>query len=104
MSDRVSLYLKRLEENENNLLTRFSLAQAYFESGDYKNSIEHLDICVSKRGDWMVAFLLLAKALIANGKKSDARSPLEKTILLAQEQGHEDPEEEAKTLLAECSG
>ncbi len=104
MSDRVSLYLKRLEENKGSLLNRFSLAQAYFETGDYQNAIEHLYICVKQRDDWMLAFLLLGKALIANGQKKDACSPLEKTIFLAQDQGHDDPGEEAKNLLAECSG
>ena len=103
MSDRISFFLKRLEESEGNLLNRFSLAQAYFESGDYDHSIKHLNICVTERKDWMFAFLLMAKAFLALEKFEDARAALEKTIFLAKDQGHEDPEEEAKELLQECS-
>ena len=80
MSDRISFFLKRLEESEGNLLNRFSLAQAYFESGDYDHSIKHLSICVTERKDWMFAFLLMAKAFLALQKFEDARAALEKTI------------------------
>ena len=103
MSDRIALFLDKLEGNPESLLNRFSLAQAYFENGNYEDAIVHLTICTSKRNDWMVATLLLGKALIESGQKKEACIPLRQTILLARDKGHEDPEQEAVLLLAECT-
>ena len=102
MSERISLYLEKLAKNPDNLLNRFSLAQVYYETGEYEESILHLRTCFEKRNDWMMVALLLGKALIAVEQKEAACEPLKQTITLAQEQGHEDPEHEARTLLAEC--
>jgi Flp pilus assembly protein TadD len=102
MSERISLFLDKLEENPDSLLHRFSLAQAYFEGGSYEQAIIHLTICINKRSDWMMASLLLGKALVETGQKKEARVPLKQTIILARNQGHEDPEQEAKLLLVEC--
>jgi len=51
----------------------------------------------------MVASLLLGIALIESGQKKEACIPLRQTIVLARDQGHEDPEQEAALLLAECT-
>ena len=102
MSERIALFLDKLEHNPDSLLNRFSLAQAYFESGNYEQAIIQLTICIEKRTDWMLASLLLGKALIESGKKDEASVILKQTIILARKQGHEDPEQEAKLLLAEC--
>jgi tetratricopeptide (TPR) repeat protein len=103
MSERTNFYLEKLKGNPENLLNRFSLAQTYYESGEYEQAIDHLTICFERREDWMMASLLLSKALIAVGQKQEARQPLEQTIILAREQGHDDPEEEAKALLLQCA-
>jgi hypothetical protein len=50
----------------------------------------------------MMATLLLGKALVETGQKKEACVPLRQTIILARNQGHEDPEQEAKLLLSEC--
>ena len=102
MSERISLFLDKLEENPYSLLNRFSLAQAYFEGGNYEQAIIHLTKCINKRSDWMMATLLLGKALVETGQKKEACVPLRQTIILARNQGHEDPEQEAKLLLSEC--
>ena len=102
MSERISLFLDKLEGNPDSLLHRFSLAQAYFENGNYEQAIIHLTICITQRRDWMMASLLLGKALVETGQKKEACVPLRQTIILARNQGHEDPEQEAKLLLAEC--
>ena len=102
MSERIRLYLEKLADNPDNLLNRFSLAQVYYETGEYEEAILHLRICFEKRNDWMMVTLLLGKALIAVEQKEAACLPLQQTITLAKNQGHEDPEHEARTLLAEC--
>jgi Tfp pilus assembly protein PilF len=103
MSERISLFLKKLEKNQGNLLNRFSLAQAFFEEGQYEQAIPHLKECVNGRPDWMMAYLFLAKSYIASDQKSFARESLEVTIKLAQDQDHEDPRDEARALLEEIN-
>jgi tetratricopeptide (TPR) repeat protein len=102
MSERISLYQEKLDKSPGNILFRFSLAQAYYEEADYQNAIHHLKVCLNERKDWMMALLFLGKSLIASGQKTEAREILNQTITVAQDQGHEDPEEEAKHLLSEC--
>ena len=63
MSERISLYLEKLAKNPDNLLNRFSLAQVYYETGEYEEAILHLRICFEKRNDWMMVTLLLGNAL-----------------------------------------
>ncbi len=104
MSERINLYIEKLKGNPENLLNRFSLAQTYYESGEYEQAIHHLKICFEKREDWMMVSLLLSKALLAVGQKQEALHSLEQTIILARDQGHEDPEVEAKALLLQCAG
>jgi tetratricopeptide (TPR) repeat protein len=103
MSDRISFFLQKLKENPHNLLNKFSLSQAYFESGAYGEAIPHLESCIQGRNDWMMAYLLLGKSYIANDQEELAVKPLECTIKLAIEQNHEDPEIEARNLLSEIS-
>jgi len=102
MSERSSLFRKKLEENPHNPLFRFSLAQALFEEGSLTESINELQSCLKERPDWMIASLLLGKAKIKAGELEEARTILETTLKIAQEQNHEDPEEEARALLLEC--
>ena len=84
MSERISLFLDKLEENPDSLLNRFSLAQAYFEGGSYEQAIIHLTIFINKRSDWMMASLLLGKALVETGQKKEARVPLKQTFIHAR--------------------
>ena len=48
MSERISLFLKKLEKNQGNLLNRFSLAQAFFEEGQYEQAIPNSTLKVLK--------------------------------------------------------
>ena len=102
MSERSSLFRKKLEAHPHNPLFRFSLAQALFEEGSLTECMNELQSCLKERPDWMIASLLLGKAKIKAGNQEDARTVLEATIKMAQEQNHEGPEEEARSLLSEC--
>ena len=102
MSDRCSLFRKKLEENPDNHLFRFILSQALFEEGNLAECMEELQVCLERRPDWMIAALLLGKAKIKAGSLEEARRILEATVKMAQEQDHEGPEEEARSLLSEC--
>jgi hypothetical protein len=49
----------------------------------------------------MMARILLGKALLSLGRKTEARPWLEEALQLAVEQSHEDPERELRALLAD---
>ena len=102
MSERSSLFRKKLEAHPHNPLFRFSLAQALFEEGSLTDCMNELQFCLKERPDWMIASLLLGKAKIRAGELGEARKILETTIKIAREQNHEDPEQEARALLLEC--
>lgn len=85
-------------ENE---MFRFSLAQALLREGQPADAVPHLESCANKKADWMMARILLGKALLVLGRKADARAWLEQALQLAVEQNHEDPERELRGILAE---
>jgi predicted Zn-dependent protease len=85
-------------ENE---MFRFSLAQALLREGRPMDALEHLEFCARKKADWMMARILLGKALVALGRRTEAKPWLEQALQLAVEQRHEDPERELRALLAE---
>lgn len=80
---------------------RFSLAQALLKADRTEEALPHLQRCVEKRSDWMIPRILLGKALLLLGRKSEAQSWLELALALAIEQSHEDPERELRALLKE---
>lgn len=93
-----------VDQQPENELFRFSLAQALIEEGRPADAIPHLQRCAAKKADWMVPRILLGKALLATGRRDDARRLLEEALRLAIEQQHEDPEAEVRALLAELGG
>jgi len=89
-----------VEKNPDNELFRFSLAQALLKENRLPEAEPHLRLCIAKRPDWMVAWILLGKALLELGSTTEARSILEEALRLAVEQNHEEPEAELRSLLA----
>ena len=85
-------------ENE---LFRFSLGQALVEEGRASDAIPHLRFCVARRADWMMARILLGRALLSTGDKTAARPILQEALDLAIAQNHETPEAELRALLAD---
>lgn len=94
-------YRSRLEGDPTNILFRFSLGQALFEENNFKEAADHLARCVERRPDWMVAEILLGKALLADGDREASQHHLRHALKLAREQNHEGPEEELTHLLGE---
>ena len=89
-----------LQLDPENTMFRFSYGEALFDEKNYANCLKHLEFCVEKKSDWMIPHILLGKALIAMERNAEAIPHLEKALILAQEQNHEDPETEVKALLA----
>ncbi len=93
-----------VSQQPGNELFRFSLAQALTEEGRPADAIPHLELCAAKRADWMVARILLGKALLGVGRRDEARRRLEEALHLAVEQHHEEPEAELRGLLQDLAG
>jgi len=98
-SDRVAKAQKLYEKFPDNDLSRFNLAQAYFDAGDYTNAAEHLRPLYAKKPDWMVVHILLGKCLLAAGEPAQAKPILEHALQLAIAQHHDGPREELTELL-----
>lgn len=88
-----------VSKNPDNELFRFSLAQALIEDGQHADAIPHLDFCIAKKDDWMMAEILKGKALLTLDRPAEARPVLEHALHLAVEQHHEAPEAELRKLL-----
>ncbi|MGB0264062.1 MAG: molecular chaperone DnaJ [Opitutales bacterium] len=96
-----ALFRPKVENNPDNMLFRFSLAQALYDEGASDASIPHLERCASSRDDWMLPRILLGKALLANNETARAKHRLQEALQLAIEQRHDEPAAELRALLAD---
>lgn len=99
-SDSFATLVRQQPDNE---LFRFSLAQALVAENRLDEAIEHYQMCVSKKADWMMPRILLGKVYLQLGQRGEARAQLQEALNLAIEQSHEDPERELRALVAELS-
>ena len=102
MASRVAQFQALVEQQPDNELFRFSLAQALAAEGRGAEAVPHYEFCVAKKSDWMMARILLGKLLLQIERRAEARTQLEAALELAVAQHHEDPERELRALLAEC--
>ena len=96
-------FLAKVEAQPENMLFRFSLAQALTEEGHAVDAIPHLERCTASRDDWMLPRILLGKALLQDGQTATARPILETALQLAIEQDHREPAAELQKILADLS-
>ncbi len=97
-------FRSRVEKNPGNPLFRFSLGQALFEEESWEEAVEHLTVAARSRDDWMLARILVGKALLRLGRNKEARPWLETSLRLAVEQHHEGPEADVRALLEGLGG
>ena len=97
---RSELVRRHVTADPANPLFRFSLGQALWTEGDAAGAIEHLRLAADSKADWMMPRILLGKSLLAVGEKTEARTVLADALALAVAQGHEEPEEELRAVLA----
>ena len=98
-SDRIMKALELWKRFPDNDLSRFNLAQAYVDAGDYANAVDHLRALCAKKPDWMVVHIQLGKSLIALDRSAEAKPILEHAFQLATAQHHDGPREELTELL-----
>ena len=98
-SDRIAKARELYEQFPGNDLSRFNLAQAYCDAGDFAAALEHLQALAGKKRDWMVVQIQLGKTLIALRRAGEAKPILEAALQLAIAQHHDSPREELEELL-----
>ena len=98
-NDRIAAALELYRKFPGNDLSRYNLAQAYFDAGDFTNAAEHLRPLCAKQPDWMVVHILLGKCLLATGNSTEAKRILEHALQFAIAQHHDGPREELTELL-----
>lgn len=96
----VERFSELVAKQPTNDLFRFSLSKALCDAGRWADAVPHLERCASSKADWMLARILLGKALLALGRKDEALPVLREALRLAREQDHEDPAAELEALLA----
>ena len=101
MPSRVEQFAAAVARQPENELFRFSLAQAYVAEGRFAEAVPHFEFCVSAKADWMMPRVLLGKAFVQLGRRTDAQTMLENALRLAVAQRHEEPERELRAALAD---
>ncbi len=102
-NDRIDKARELYEKFPSNDLSRFNLAQAYCDAGDFVGALEHLQALAGKKQAWMVVQILLGKTLIALHRTAEAKPVLEDALQLAIAQHHDGPREELAELLRTLS-
>src|SRR5258706_16474925 len=98
-NERIQKAQELFERFPNNELSRYSLAQALYDAGDYAQAAEHLQTLCAKKSDWMVVHILLGKCRLQTGARDDAKKLFEHSLQLAIAQHHDGPREELEQLL-----
>ena len=98
---RSTRFQELVSKNPDNEMFRFSLAQALFNEEDFSASLPHLEHCIEKKPDWMMAYILLGKANLNLGNRDKAIPLFKKALTLAIEQDHEEPESELNGILSD---
>ena len=101
MPSRVEQFSNLVERHPANELFRFSLAQALAAENRAAEALPHLEFCLARKADWMMARILQGKLLLQLGRPAEAKPALAAALALAVDQHHEDPERELRALLAD---
>ena len=97
---RSELFRRHVAADPANPLFRFSLGQALWAEGAAAEAVEHLRLAAASKADWMMPRILLGKSLLATGDKPAAKLVFAEALALAVAQGHDEPEEELRAVLA----
>ncbi|MCG3147075.1 MAG: hypothetical protein PCFJNLEI_00512 [Verrucomicrobiae bacterium] len=98
-NERIQQARQLFERFPTNDLSRYSLAQALFDAGQYVEAGDHLQELCRKKADWMVVHILLGKCRLHTGPPAEAKKLLEHAHQLAVAQHHDGPREELEQLL-----
>lgn len=77
-----------VEKNPRNPLGRYGLANEYFKSGMYQETIEEIKSYLELKDDEGAAYRLQAEALLKLGRKEEAKEAYRRGIRAAEHHGH----------------
>ena len=69
--------------NPDNEMFRFSLGQALVQEEKPGEAIPHLQYCVGRKPDWMMAQILLGRSLVAVGRRAEENIALYLSVMSA---------------------
>jgi Flp pilus assembly protein TadD len=98
---RIERFLRALEASRDNHFARFGLANAYLDEGRFEEAAAEYRRCLEAQEDWMAVHISLGRCLVRLGRFDEARCALETARALALRQGHSQPMEEIRQILAE---
>lgn len=90
---------KLLAAGQDNLMLRFGLGSACLQQGDYGRAVEHLRAALRHDPKHSASHKLLAKALAAAGRNTEAIDAYEQGIRIAEEKGDIQAAKEMKVFL-----
>jgi len=104
MSDKIITNLQSmLDQGQDNALVRFSLGNAYLNSKDYEQAIEHLAQAIKHDSEYSAAWKLYGKALAGAGKNDEAITAYQQGIMIAENKGDIQAAKEMKIFLKRLS-
>ena len=62
------IFAEKVQQQPDNVLFKFSLAQALCQEDSYDQAIPHLEACIAARHEWMIPRILLGKAWLDQKK------------------------------------
>ncbi|HMQ47910.1 MAG TPA: tetratricopeptide repeat protein [Saprospiraceae bacterium] len=78
----LSAYEKALKIDKSAPLVHYEMAYTYFALGNHDKAIEHADVVIKQRGDYLKdAFMVKANTLDVMGKSNDAIAVYEKALM-----------------------
>ena len=96
---RLNMFIQVLEIDPEDALANLGLGELKLEQKKYDQAIGHLEIALKSDPNYSVAYLSLAKALIANSDIEHGKEILEKGILIASKNGDLMPANEMQGIL-----
>jgi len=100
MTDKViTNLLTMLDQGQDSALLRFSLGNAYLNSNDYEQAVEHLAQAVKHDPDYSAAWKLYGKALAAADRDNEAITAFQLGIQIAENKGDIQAAKEMKVFL-----
>ena len=99
--DRTLMLSQVLAQNPNDAFARYGLAVEYMNSGQTERALEEFSRLLSVHPDYTAGYFMAAQALVAGGRKEDAKKMLVEGIESARRTGNAHAQSEMTALLEE---
>jgi tetratricopeptide (TPR) repeat protein len=97
----LSDWMALLEDEPDNELVRFTVAKHLMDAQKWPEARIHFEKLVQNKADYALAWAFLARCLMSEGLKDEAREVCEKALPIARAQKHEIPLGELEAVMAE---